>query len=44
MDPIAFVDSCPFGIQVIMGVLLGLGMVKLTVDIGIRISPLWWCF
>src|SRR5882724_1762233 len=44
MDPISFIDSCPFGVQVIMGVLLGLGLAKLTLDCGIRIPPLWWWF
>jgi len=44
MDPIAFIDSCPLGVQVILGVLLGLGLAKLTLDSGIRIPPLWWWF
>jgi hypothetical protein len=42
MDPITFINSCPFGVQVIMGVLLGLGLAKLTLDSGVRIPPLWW--
>ena len=42
MDPIAFIDSLPFAIQVILGVLLGLGLANLTLACGIRIPPLWW--
>jgi len=44
MDPITFVDSCPFGIQVLLGIVLGLGLAKLTLDCGIRVPPLWWWF
>ena len=44
MDPIAFIDSLPLGAQVMLGILLGLGLVKLTLDSGIRIPPLWWWF
>ena len=42
MDPIAFIISCPFEVQALLGLLTGACLGKLAFPNGIQIPPLWW--